>query len=679
MSTPSRLASLLTLALLALPSAAQNGPPGGFPGGGFPGGGPGGGMSQTVEVLVQFDADKNQRLDADERKLAREWLKTNRPQRGGPGGPGGRGGPPGGGPEGGNEPPADRHGKQVAPKDVPIHQGRGLFDPDIVRTLFLEFPNEDWFDELTAFYRTDVEVPAKVTVDGKVYPDVGAGFRGNTSFMMVRGKKKSFDLSFDFADPKQDLLGARNLDLLNANGDPSMVREMLHGWLANQFVPAPRTALVRVVVNGEDFGVYVAVQQFDKEFLDDHFGSKKGDRFKVPPDFGGNGGLRYLGDEPAAYKRSYQLKSNENEAAWQGLVDLCAVLEQAPKDRLEAILPQHLDVDGALWFLAVDNAVGDDDGYHSRASDYLLYRDPSGRFHPLARDNNEILLGARGGRGPGGPGGPGSAPGGPPGGPPDGPGRQGPPDGGQPGGPPGGQGPGQAPGGRGPGGRGGPGGTAATPLAMAERADRPLLRRLLEVPAWRERYLANLRAIANAMDEAKLAPRLQSWQELLDPLMAIDVHSQQGYQAFVNAFAKDDSGKPAPRSLLALIAQRRKAILDDTAMAGDWPTVAEAKAQAMTGDDGRPALRVSCKADGAGSAQLFVGNGAFGAFTAMPMQPGSGGAFSATAPIAADAKVVRWYVEVKGANSPHLATAPMGNGAQPNVWKAPAAKKADKK
>jgi spore coat protein CotH len=251
-----------------------------------------------------------------------------------------------------------------------------------VRTFFVELPGDDWFAELTDFYRTDVDVPATVTVDGVVYQDVGVQFRGNTSFMMAPGRKKSLDLAFDFADKKQSLHGVRNLDLLNCNGDASSLREMLHGWIANQFLPAPRVALARVVVNGEDYGVYAAVQQFDKEFLEDHFGTKQGDRFKVPPDFSGNGGLRFLGEEPQAYQRNYELKSAESEQAWQGLVDVCAALENAPADRLEAILPQHLDVEATLWFLAVDNALGDDDGYFSRASDYLLYRDPKGALPP---------------------------------------------------------------------------------------------------------------------------------------------------------------------------------------------------------------------------------------------------------------------------------------------------------
>lgn len=665
------------IAVLPLAGTAQEGPPGG----GFPGGpgGPGG-MNQSIEVKAQFDQDKNGRLDAAERKAARAWLKENRPQRGrrGPGGMGGPGGGPGGfGP--GSEGAAaantgDKQGGKLAPADVKNLADVPLWSPDVVRTFFFEFDDADWFAELSDFYRTDVQVPAKVTVDGVVYRDVGVGFRGNTSFMMAPGRKKSLDLAFDFADPKQSLQGVRNLDLLNANADASMVREMLHGWLANQFAPAQRTALVRVVINGEDHGVYVGAQQFDKEFVVDHFDSKQGWRFKVPPDFSGNGALRYLGDEIAAYKRSYELKGKDDEKAWQGLVDLCTALENAPTDRLEAILPQHLDVDGALWFLALDNAFGDDDGYHSRGSDYLLYRDPKGRFHVLPRDNNEILLAPRGrGQGGpgGGPGGGGRRPEGRPEGAPEGrPENGGAPPGGAPSGPPGG------PGGR----RMGPGGGAASsPLQMANRTDRPLLRRLMEVPAWKERYLANLRTIAHALDEASIGPRLAAWHDLLAPLVAVDAHSLYGREAFEKAFARDDAGKPAAGSLLAVIAQRRKVLLDDAAMAGAWPEVHDAKATAAVGNDGHFTLQITARAGkDAQQVRLWADRGDFGSYAMVAMlddgKHGDGGAndgvFGASLPPVEGKTHWRWWVEVVGASG-HVATAPAGNGALPFVWQAP--------
>ena len=656
-------------------------------------GGPGG-MNQSVALLERFDADKNGRLDAEERKAARVWLKEN-PQRGrrGPGGPGGRGGFPGGPPGEEGAPRNDgapKQGGRVEPANVTTYADRGLFDPDVVRTFFLEFPQQDWFDELTDFYRSDVEVPATVTVDGVTYKDVGVGFRGNTSFMMVAGHKKSIDLAFDHADKKQNLHGVRNLDLLNCHDDPSSLREALHGFIANQFFPAQRVCLVRVVINGEDHGIYSAVQQFDREFLQDHFGTTKGDRFKVPPDFSGNGGLKWLGDDPKAYARSYQLKSNESPAAWQGLVDLCAVLEQTPTEKLETILPQHLDVDGALWFLAVDNALGDDDGYEARASDYLLYRDPKGRFHTIPRDNNEVLIsrgrgpgGGPGGPGPGGPGGPGGDPGNGPPPPPDGAPGAGP-------GGPGGQ-PDAIPGGPGgfggPGGRrgGGPGGAATSPLQMATRADRPLLRRLLEVPAWKQRYLANLRELATtAMREEVLGARIDRWRTLIDPIAKNDVHSLYGYEAFERSFAKDEAGKPAARSLLALLAQRRAAILDDAAMQGSWPQLAEPTTTAHPAADGSCVLAVTGKVTGTkiAAVRLHSDRGSSGAFAAMDMQDdgkhddgaAGDGIYGAALPAVAAGTTWRFWIEAVAADSGHVDCQPASNGAMPFVWQAPKSK-----
>jgi spore coat protein CotH len=634
--------------------------------------------SQTIAVLERCDADKKGHLDADERKAARAWLKENRPQRGrpGPGGPGGFARGPGGPPpqqEELRDNGTPKQGARVAPADVATYPDRPLFDADIVSTFFFEFPQQDWFEELSDFYRTDVEVPATVTVDGVTYKDVGTSFRGNTSYMMAPGRKKSLDLTFDFVDQKQDLHGVRNLDLLNCHTDASLLREALHGHVANQFFQAPRVCLARVVINGEDHGLYAAVQAFDKKFLQDHFGTTKGDRFKVPPDFSGNGGLRWLGEDPQAYKRNYQLKSNDNDVAWRALVDLCAVLDRTATEDLERIVPQHLDVDGMLWFLAVDNALGDDDGYHSRASDYALYRDPHGRFHAIARDNNEVLLGARGGprggdlAGPGG--GPGAGPGGGP--PPDGP----------PGaGPRGGvAGPGAAPGGR----RGGPGpgGAVTSPLQMENRADRPLLRRLLEVPAWKQRYLANLKELAKALSPDVVGARIDQWRTLLEPFVKNDVHSLYGYDAFSRSFAKEETGKPAPRTLMAIIAQRRAQILGDPAMQGQWPELAEPTTTAQLGQDGTYTLAVSCRVEGGkiASVRLHSDRGAFGAFTAGSMHDdgahGDGsagdGVYGASLPAIAAGETWRFWIEATSADSGHVDCQPAGNGAKPFRWTAP--------
>src|SRR5690606_14968240 len=121
--------------------------------------------------------------------------------------------------------------------------------------------------------------------------------------------------------------------------------------------------------------------QIDKIFVKENFGSGKGTRWKVPGSPGGDGGLRYLGDDLEEYKSRYEMKSKDGKKAWRALVELCRVLEETPDERLEEELRPMLDIDETLWFLALDNALVNSDGYWTRASDYSLYRDEKGVFH----------------------------------------------------------------------------------------------------------------------------------------------------------------------------------------------------------------------------------------------------------------------------------------------------------
>ena len=125
-------------------------------------------MQQERKLLKQFDKNGDKRLDAAERKAAREWLAAQPAT-----GFGRRGGPFGGGAA---EPPAA--GRKMTPADVKSYPGAPVYDPATLRTAFLQFENPDWEQELAAFNNTDVDVPAVVTIDGKAYKDVGVHFRG---------------------------------------------------------------------------------------------------------------------------------------------------------------------------------------------------------------------------------------------------------------------------------------------------------------------------------------------------------------------------------------------------------------------------------------------------------------------------------------------------------------------
>lgn len=381
-------------------------------------GGPGfgGPRQQERKRLDQFDADKNGWLDADERAAARKEIAAS-PRPFGLGGPGpggpdgeptgaGRPGRPGGrGPRFGRrenlEPP--KPGERVASADVASYPDADLYDPTVLRTFFLDFENADWEQELNDFYNSDVEVPARLTVDGKEYPQVGVHFRGMSSYMMVpAGYKRSLNLALDFVNTDQRLYGFRTLNLLNGHDDESLLSAVLYSHIARRYLPAPKANLVRVVINGEDWGVFANVQQFNKDFVKEGFGTGEGSRWKVRGNPGGDAGLRYLGEDIAPYRQRFTMKSADNEQAWRDLVTLCRTLDQTPPDKLVTALEPLLDIDGTLKFLALDVALVNMDGYWVRASDYSLYQDPTGRFHLVPADMNEAF---RGGGGPrGGPG-----------------------------------------------------------------------------------------------------------------------------------------------------------------------------------------------------------------------------------------------------------------------------------
>lgn len=537
------LGSAATLQLMgSAPAAgaqAQERPAGPGPQPGDRGLGRGFGPQAGQELVARFDADKDGRLDRAERQAARDWLAAN---------PTGR--RPGFGRRGGMSAEPAAPGPKVSPADVRVYGSEPLYDSGTLRTIFLRFEGDDWEQELAAFHNTDVEVPATVIVDGQTYRDVGVHFRGASSFMMVpEGRKRSLNLSFDFVHDGQNVGGYRTLNLLNGNSDPTFLRPVLYARIANDYIAAPKANFVRVVINGESWGVYVSAQQYNKDFLRDFFGTDKGARWKVPGSPGGRGGMEYLGDDPAAYKRTYEIKTKDDAKAWADLIRMFRVLNETPPEQLEAALSPLLDIDGALKFLAIEMALVNTDGYWTRASDYSIYQDEKGRFHVIPHDMNEALL-AEGG-GPGRRRGFGR--GRPPGFGPDGP--LAPPDGA---GPPPDVLRGMPPQGRG--GGFGQGGVELDPLVGLDDPSKPLRSKLLAVPALRARYLAYVRDIAERwLDWQKLEPLLAAWQATIEADVKADTRKLYSTEAFESGL------RGGPNSLQGFVDRRRAFLLNVTA------------------------------------------------------------------------------------------------------------------
>jgi hypothetical protein len=465
------------------------------------------GPGADLEVVKQFDKNGDGRLDAAERKPAREWLVSN-----GGGGGGGFGGRRRFGRFGSGGGAGPTQGRRLTPADVPSHGQAPLYDTGILRTLFIQFESDDWVDELGAFYNTDVDVPATVIVDGQTYREVGVHFRGQSSYRMVAdGVKKSLNLTFDHAREDQRLGGYRTLNLLNGHGDPSFVRTMVYAEIARHYVPTPKTNYMRVVVNGESWGAYISTQQFNGDFTRDWFSTARGARWKTPGSPRGRAGMEYLGEDIAAYRRLYEIKTKDDPKAWTDLIRMFKVLNGTPPEKLEAALGPLLDIDGALKFLALEVALVNSDGYWARASDYNIYQDVKGQFHVVPHDFNEALAEEGGGFG----------------------------------------------------GFGGGGGVNLDPLVGLGDSSKALRSKLLAVPALRARYLTHVRQIAEQwLDWKTLEPIVRQYQSVLAEEMKVDTRREYGYEAFMAGTSI------APGSLRTFVDRRRAFLLQPPAPPG---------------------------------------------------------------------------------------------------------------
>ena len=457
----------------------------------------GGGNNGEQELVAQFDRDKDGRLNRTERDAAR--TATGGRQFGGFRRGGFRFNQADGEP-----------GRRLTPEDVRPYPTTPIYDTGTLRTMFLQFEHDDWEDELEAFHNTDVEVPATMIVDGRTYKDVGIHFRGASSFMMVpEGLKRSLNVSTDFVIEDQELGGYSTFNLLNANNDPTFLRAFLYTEIARKYIPVPKMNFMRVVINGESWGIYLNTQQFNADFLRDYFNTTKGARWKAPGRPGGRLGLEYLGENIDSYRELYEIKTKDDEESWKALVQLTKVLNQTPPAKLEAALAPLLDIDGVLRFLAVDVALVNSDGYWTRASDYSFYRDPDGKFHIIPHDVNEGL-GGEGGRGFGGGGGP-----------------------------------------------------RLDPLVGINDPSKPLRSKLLAVPALRAKYLGYVREIADKwLDWNAILPTVTAAHRLIAEEVRLDTRKLYDTPGFEAAVAKTGN------SLKDFFDERRAYLLNAAAPSG---------------------------------------------------------------------------------------------------------------
>ena len=262
-----------------------------------------------------------------------------------------------------------------------------LYDDTKILELYVEFPQSNWQQVLKDNVAAEKDIPATLTVNGVRYDSIGIRYKGNSSYN-IPNDKKPFNISMDSFKPDQLLMGYSTLNLNNGFKDPTYCREKIAYELASRYMPAVKTAYVKLYINGVYWGLYLNVQQPNKKFLRENFGNATGNYYKGDP----RGDLQWFGNDTMRYKNNYEKKTNETIADWADLVHAIDVLNNTPQNKLDEELPKVMNVDRALWYVAFCNVLVNLDSYIGSGHNYYVYNNPvDGRFSMIPWDMNEVL------------------------------------------------------------------------------------------------------------------------------------------------------------------------------------------------------------------------------------------------------------------------------------------------
>ena len=499
----------------------------------------------------------------------------------------------------------------------------GMYDRTVVRDVYLNFAQTNYWTLLTNNYASETEIPAEMIVDGVSYPNVGVRFRGNTSYTMIgSSQKKSFAVDTEFTTEDQNVMGYKNFKFNNAHQDASFMREVLYCRMARKYVPIAKANYIHLYLNNQDWGIYPNVQSLDKTYLEQWFQSNDGARFRATSEETGGGpgggwgdgtaGLNYISADTLTYKNYYSLKSSDIAYPWQKLVDACQVLSTTTTANWAMTTKNKIDIDRALWFLAAENIFTDDDSYVMKGKmDYYAYYEPeTDRMTPLEYDGNSTF------------------------------------------------------------------GSAAnswSPFKNVTNVNYPLLNKLLNIPELRQRYLAHYRTIlTETFTTANANSIIDEMNTQIAGLVAADPKK-------LYTTAQYSSSVPALKNI---IANRRTFLMSNAEVTHVGPTIASAAyfnasmAEAVPFANEVANIQTTVShASGLSKVNLYYATGLLGNFTVTAMfddgahndGAAGDGVYGAQIPGYAANTLVRYYIEAV-ANNATLSASYLPVGAEHDIF-----------
>lgn len=182
-------------------------------------------------------------------------------------------------------------GLTAAASGVTLGYETRLFDTSVVHTI--DIVMDDW-EGFIAGCEDEEYVLCDLVIDGEEQPGAAIRAKGNTSLSSVAAygnDRYSFKVEFDHYDSSLSYYGLDKLNLNNIIQDNTYMKDYLcYRLMAAAGAPAPLCSYVWITVNGEDWGLYLAVEAVEESFLLRNYGTDYGELYK--PDSTEMGGGR---------------------------------------------------------------------------------------------------------------------------------------------------------------------------------------------------------------------------------------------------------------------------------------------------------------------------------------------------------------------------------------------------
>lgn len=177
-----------------------------------------------------------------------------------------------------------------------------LFNTDSIISVNILMDQEDWEDML-ANAASEEYYPCDVEINGETFYRVGIRPKGNTSLSAIVSDpdtdRYSFKLEFDHYVDGQTCWGLDKLVLNNNYADATNMKEALV-YDMYQYLGADASLYnyAQISVNGEYWGVYLALEAVEDSFLLRNYGAESGELYKPEGVGGGAGDKDGMGDLP---------------------------------------------------------------------------------------------------------------------------------------------------------------------------------------------------------------------------------------------------------------------------------------------------------------------------------------------------------------------------------------------